>query len=41
MAQYRPLFRAFEHPGIDRPLHRSEYEEALETARRAGLRRFF
>jgi putative pyruvate formate lyase activating enzyme len=39
MDQYRPCFRAGKSPGLDRPLSRSEYEEALKSARRAGLRR--
>jgi len=39
MAQYRPAYRAREHPALDRPLTPEEYAEALDTARRAGLRR--
>ncbi len=41
MAQYRPLYRAGEHPDIDRPLRGEEYEQAREAARRAGLHRFY
>jgi putative pyruvate formate lyase activating enzyme len=39
MAQYRPAYRAREHPPLDRPLAAAEYSEALEAAMRAGLRR--
>ncbi len=40
MDQYRPCYRAHEHPPLDRPITRSEYEEAMAAARRAGLHRF-
>jgi len=39
MAQYRPAFRAREHPPLDRPLVDGEYAEAVRLAREAGLRR--
>jgi putative pyruvate formate lyase activating enzyme len=39
MDQYRPCYRACEHPPLDRPLSRDEYARALATARRLGLRR--
>ncbi|GAB4370405.1 MAG: radical SAM protein [Acidobacteriota bacterium] len=40
MDQYRPCWRADEHPPADRPLTRAEFEQALASARRAGLSRF-
>ncbi len=40
MDQYRPCYRAHEHPPLDRPITVQEYEEAMEAARRAGLHRF-
>jgi putative pyruvate formate lyase activating enzyme len=39
MGQYRPCYRAGEHPGLDRPVTRTEFSEALATARRHGLHR--
>jgi putative pyruvate formate lyase activating enzyme len=39
MSQYRPCYRAFEFPGLDRPISRSEFDEVLVTARRCGLHR--
>jgi putative pyruvate formate lyase activating enzyme len=39
MGQYRPCYRAGEHPGLDRPITRAEFSEALEIARRYGLHR--
>ncbi len=38
MGQYRPCYRADEHPGLDRPLGRAEFSDALALARRYGLR---
>ncbi len=38
MEQYRPLFRAGEHPAIARRPTRREFEEVYEHARRRGLR---
>ena len=39
MDQYHPCGRAQEFPPIDRPLDPREYEEALDYARQAGLKR--
>lgn len=39
MPQYRPCYRAGEFPGLDRPITRPEFSEALATARRYGLHR--
>ena len=39
MGQYRPCYRAGEHPALDRPSKRAEFSEALALARRYGLRR--
>ena len=39
MGQYRPCYRAGEHPALDRPSTRAEFSEALALARRYGLRR--
>jgi putative pyruvate formate lyase activating enzyme len=39
MGQYFPRYRAGHYPPLDRPLPPEEYERALETARRVGLRR--
>ncbi len=40
MAQYRPLYKAWRRPEVNRPLRMDEYESALEAARAAGIRRF-
>jgi len=40
MAQYRPCYRASEHPPLDRPITRTEYAEAVAACRTAGLHRF-
>jgi putative pyruvate formate lyase activating enzyme len=37
MSQYRPMYRADEYPAIARRLHRSEYAEVVDHARRVGL----
>jgi len=37
MAQYRPCYRAWEHPTLDRRLTRAEYRRACELAGRVGL----
>ncbi len=37
MSQYRPMHRADEYPDISRRLYRSEYVDAINTARKAGL----
>jgi len=39
MDQYRPCYRAAEHPPLDRRLTAAEYRVALAAAHRAGLRR--
>jgi putative pyruvate formate lyase activating enzyme len=39
MGQYHPCYRAGEHPGLDRPITRSEFLEALAMARHYGLQR--
>jgi putative pyruvate formate lyase activating enzyme len=39
MDQYHPCFKAFEHPPLDRRITPREFEEALNLARKAGLRR--
>lgn len=40
MAQYRPEYRASEHPPLDRPISSAEYREAIRLAEEAGLYRF-
>jgi putative pyruvate formate lyase activating enzyme len=37
MSQYRPSFRAGEHPALARRITRGEYEDAVTAAREAGL----
>ena len=39
MDQYRPCGQAPRHPGINRRIYAEEYEQALQGAARAGLRR--
>jgi putative pyruvate formate lyase activating enzyme len=39
MGQYRPCYRADEHPGLERPISDGEFAEALAIARRCGLHR--
>jgi len=39
MDRYRPAYRAGEHPELDRPITRSEYDEAVAAAQRHGLHR--
>ncbi len=41
MDQYRPCYKAFEHPEIARRITTEEYEEAVRFAREAGLHRGF
>jgi len=38
MAQYRPCYRAYELPPLDRPVTAQEYQEAVRLAQEAGLR---
>ncbi len=40
MDQYYPAHKAAEHPPLNRPLPRKEYEEALQAAKAEGLWRF-
>jgi putative pyruvate formate lyase activating enzyme len=40
MDQYRPCYRAYELPPLDRPVTRAEYEQAVQQGREAGLHRF-
>lgn len=40
MAQYRPEYRAHEHPLLNRPPIATEYRKALEIAKKEGLHRF-
>jgi putative pyruvate formate lyase activating enzyme len=40
MDQYRPAYRAGDHPRLQRPITREEYAAALRQAREAGLHRF-
>ena len=37
MSQYRPMYKAFSYPEIARRITRSEYREALQAAKAAGL----
>lgn len=37
MSQYRPMYKAFEYPGINRRITREEYNEAVRWAKEAGL----
>ena len=37
MAQYRPMYKAFNYPKIDRRLTRKEFKQAIKWAREAGL----
>lgn len=39
MDQYRPAYQAGRYPELDRPVTRSEYQQALELARSLGLKR--
>lgn len=39
MGQYRPAHLAAKFPGLDRPLKRSEFYQAIDIAREAGLHR--
>jgi len=40
MAQYRPMFKAYEYEELSRSIKISEYKAALEIARKYGLHRF-
>jgi putative pyruvate formate lyase activating enzyme len=39
MAQYRPYYKAVGHPLLGRRIKDSEYRQALQIAKEAGLRR--
>ena len=39
MDQYRPCWKAFNYPPLDRQLTKEEFEEAIEAAKTAGLHR--
>ncbi len=41
MDQYRPMYRAYRHPSLNRPVTVSEYSEALAYASSVGLHRGF
>jgi len=38
MDQYRPCWKAWEHPPLDRRLYPEEFQQALESARKSGLK---
>jgi putative pyruvate formate lyase activating enzyme len=40
MAQYRPAYKAAQHPPLDQRITTKEYAEAVEICRAAGLHRF-
>jgi putative pyruvate formate lyase activating enzyme len=40
MAQYRPENKAYQYPELSRAITSEEYDEAVEIAKKAGLRRF-
>jgi len=39
MDQYRPCWKAFQYPPLDRPITKEEFEDAVEAAKKAGLHR--
>jgi len=39
MDQYRPAYRAGNYPELNRPINREEYQQAVEMAKKLGLRR--
>jgi len=39
MSQYRPAYHAHEHPELNRPIGRAEYQAAVQVALAAGLNR--
>ena len=41
MDQYRPCWKAFRYPPLNRQITREEFEEAVEAARAAGLHRLY
>lgn len=40
MAQYRPEYKAYQYPMLNRPPTAEEYQEAVEMAKKEGLHRF-
>ncbi len=40
MDQYHPAYKAYSFPPLDRPVSAEEFEEALQIAKEAGLKRF-
>jgi putative pyruvate formate lyase activating enzyme len=41
MAQYRPVHRAWDHPRLSRPLHKKEYQQALDLVEKFGFTEVF
>jgi putative pyruvate formate lyase activating enzyme len=41
MAQYHPVYKAYDHPLLNRQITRTEYLEALDMASAEGLHRGF
>jgi putative pyruvate formate lyase activating enzyme len=41
MSQYRPCHRAPDHPSLNRPLTKDEYQQALEAAENLGFAEVF
>jgi len=41
MAQYRPMYRAYEYPMLSRAITKEEYQQAIEIAKGVGLSRGF
>jgi putative pyruvate formate lyase activating enzyme len=41
MDQYRPSFRAYQHPQLNRPITAEEYDQIVKYARNIGLHRGF
>lgn len=41
MDQYRPCFRAFEHPPLDRRITQDEFDQAVEACKACGLHRLY
>ena len=41
MDQYRPCWKAYQYPPLDRPITFKEYQEARNLAKKAGLKRIY
>jgi len=41
MDQYYPYFKAFQHPELSRRISSKEYQEAIDLAKKAGLKRLY